>query len=71
MPSVRISEELDQRLSHICCDTHRTKSFYVNKALELHLEDLEDLYGALEVLEDKNSQWFSSEEVWKELQKDA
>jgi RHH-type transcriptional regulator, rel operon repressor / antitoxin RelB len=42
--SVRLSDELTVRLEKLAKRTGRTKSFYVVKAIEEHLQDLEDLY---------------------------
>jgi len=50
--------------------TGRTKSFYVRKAIEEKLEDLEDLYLGLAVLENVRSgkeEVLSSEEMWNGL----
>ena len=44
--SVRVPEDIKQRLDALSSGTGRTASFYVNKALETYLEDLEDIYAA-------------------------
>lgn len=49
--TVRLPDELQQRLDHLAIQTGRAKSFYVKEALEAYLEDLEDLLLANAVLE--------------------
>ena len=46
MLAIRLPEELEQRLTHLAKVTGRTKTFYARKAIEQHLDDLEDLYLA-------------------------
>ncbi|MBF0785800.1 ribbon-helix-helix domain-containing protein [Muribacter muris] len=49
--TVRLPNELQQRLDYLATQTGRAKSFYVKQALEAYLEDLEDLLLANAVLE--------------------
>lgn len=68
--SVRLSDEVSKRLDKLAKRTGRTKSFYVVKAIEEHLQDLEDLYIAehrLIELRDGRSRTFTFEEVEREL----
>lgn len=44
--SVRLSDELDQRLDRLAAKTGRSKSFYVKQAVEEYITDLEDFYLA-------------------------
>jgi RHH-type rel operon transcriptional repressor/antitoxin RelB len=44
--SIRLSEELAKRLEKLAKRTGRSKTFYVTKAIEEHLQGLEDLYIA-------------------------
>ena len=46
MLSLWLPDELEARLEKLATSTHRTKSFYARQAIELHIEDLEDLYLA-------------------------
>jgi RHH-type transcriptional regulator, rel operon repressor / antitoxin RelB len=46
MLSLRLSEEVEARLEKLAKSTGRTKTYYAREAIELHLEDLEDLYLA-------------------------
>ena len=48
---VRISKEMEEKISHLCALSKRSKSSIVKEALENQLEDMEDYYIALERLE--------------------
>lgn len=72
--TVRLSNELQQRLEHLCTQTGRAKSFYVKAALEAYLEDLEDVLLANAVLERVRSgkeKTYSLERVANELNLDG
>jgi len=45
--SITIDEALAEKLSKIAEDTHRKKSYFVNRALEEYFEEIEDLEIAL------------------------
>ena len=45
--SITIDEALAEKLTKIAEDTHRKKSYFVNKALEEYFEEIEDLEIAL------------------------
>ena len=47
--SIRLDEELENRLDRLARLTGRSKSFYVKQAIADQLEDLEDLYLAQRV----------------------
>jgi RHH-type transcriptional regulator, rel operon repressor / antitoxin RelB len=49
--AVRLQKELHQRLSSLATRTGRSKSFYVKQALARYLEDMEDLYLAIDRIE--------------------
>ena len=51
MLSVRLPEELEQRLEALAKATGRSKTYYVREALIQKLEDMEDIYMAEAVLE--------------------
>ena len=51
MISVRLGEELEQRLEALAKATGRSKTYYVREALIQKLEDMEDLYLAEAVME--------------------
>lgn len=49
--SVRLSEETEKRLDILASRTGRSKAFYIREAIETHLEDMEDIYLAEQVLD--------------------
>lgn len=51
MLTIRLSSDIEQRLTHLAEVTSRSKSFYVREALERSLEDIEDAYLAEAALE--------------------
>lgn len=70
MLAVRLSEEIEERLSVLAKKTGRTKTFYVREAVEEHLEELEDYYLAADVsarVRSGEEAIYSAEEVRKEL----
>ena len=50
MVSIRLEDEIDQRLEFLASETGRTKTFYVREAVMEHLEALEDAFLADKVL---------------------
>jgi RHH-type rel operon transcriptional repressor/antitoxin RelB len=44
--SLRLPDEVSQRLEHLAALTGRSKTFYMIEAIRDHLDDLEDLYIA-------------------------
>jgi RHH-type rel operon transcriptional repressor/antitoxin RelB len=68
MLAVRLPKELENRLLALSIKTHRSKSFYVKKALERLLEDEEDYADALVSYEEylrSGKKGFSLEEMNK------
>ena len=49
--SVRLSPEIEQRLALLASQTGRTKSYYLREIIERGLEDIEDYYLGMAVLE--------------------
>jgi RHH-type rel operon transcriptional repressor/antitoxin RelB len=49
--SVRLEDEIDDRLKRLSTETNRSKSFYVKEALLKSLDDMEDVYLADQVIE--------------------
>ncbi len=47
MLAVRLSKETEDRLNKLCEKTHKSKSFYIKKAIDRVLEEEEDLADAL------------------------
>jgi len=64
--AVRLDEATEKRLGRLATKTGRTKSFYLRKALEQHLEDMEDYYLGMLALE-KTKRVYSKEEAKREL----
>jgi RHH-type transcriptional regulator, rel operon repressor / antitoxin RelB len=54
MLAVRLSDEIEERITNLAQRTRRSKSYYVRKAIELFLEDQEDYLSAISRLEEKN-----------------
>lgn len=53
--AIRLAPELEKRLENLAKKTHRSKSFYVREAIERHIEELEDYYLAMSILENPGS----------------
>ena len=66
--SVRIPDDLALKLSEIAKETERSKSFHVQKALEVYLADLADLQVALDRLHDISDPVVTLDEMRKELE---
>ena len=49
--SIRLSAETEERLAFLASQTGRTKAFYLRELIERGLEDIEDYYLAVDVLE--------------------
>ncbi len=52
MLAIRLSPEIENRLTALAAATGRTKTFYAREAILEHLGDLEDLYLAEQRLAD-------------------
>jgi RHH-type rel operon transcriptional repressor/antitoxin RelB len=70
LQSVRLPEELAERLARLAQATRRSKSSYIVQALERFLEDQEDLEAALDRFRDPEAKWISHDEVGRELDLD-
>lgn len=57
MLAIRLPKEIEQRLDQLAKRTGRTKTFYAREAILTHLDDLEDLYLALERMESPSRHW--------------
>lgn len=66
MTTVRLGPEIEKRLDQLAQKTGRTKSFYLRKALEDHLDDIEDYYLGMLALE-KTKRTYTPEEAKREL----
>lgn len=66
----RTSPENKARIENLAKRTRRSAAFYYNVLLEEHLDDLEDVYDAIQVREDVRAgkeKTYSLESVAKEL----
>lgn len=66
MLAIRLDAEIEERLETLARKTGRTKTFYAREAILEHLEDLEDYYLAVEVLQNPG-RIYSREELRREL----
>jgi len=53
--SVRLSPEIEERLNNLAKKTRRSKSFYIKELIENNIDDLEDVYIAINTLENVRS----------------
>jgi RHH-type rel operon transcriptional repressor/antitoxin RelB len=68
--SVRLPDDVANRLNQLAALTGRSKSFYITEAILEHLDDLEDIYLAEKRLEDiraGRSKTYTLEEVERDL----
>ncbi len=71
--SIRLTPETEQRLDFLAAQTGRSKSFYLREMIERGLEDVEDYYLAMDVLErlrEGKEQVYSAAEVRQALDLD-
>lgn len=66
MTAVRLDAETEERLNKLAKATGRTKSYYLREALAQHLEDIEDYYLAMKVIESPE-RTYTAEEAKHEL----
>jgi RHH-type rel operon transcriptional repressor/antitoxin RelB len=55
--TVRLGSDIEKRLDTLAKLTGRTKTYYIRRALEEKLNDLEDLYIAEHRLEEPEQRW--------------
>jgi RHH-type rel operon transcriptional repressor/antitoxin RelB len=69
--SLRLDPDIEARLAHLATATGRSKTFYLRKLIEEHLEELEDAYlaeHALEQLRQGRDRVMTSEAFWHDLE---
>lgn len=69
--SIRLSSDIEQRLTYLANATGRPKTFYLRKLIEDNLDDLEDVYlaeQALERLREGQDRVLNSDEFWRALE---
>lgn len=67
MVTVRLDKKYEDRLERLAEITGRSKSFFIKKAIENSIDDMEHLYLALERLENPGER-LSMEEMRKRLE---
>lgn len=68
--SIRLPEDIEERLENLAAQTGRSKKFYVVRAIEHQLNDIENIYLSEKRLEDVragNSKTFTLDEVERDL----
>ena len=65
--SIRLPDELAEHLKGIAKETDRPRSYIIQKAIEVYLEDYSDLQVALDRLRDKTDSVIPSKEMRKSL----
>jgi RHH-type rel operon transcriptional repressor/antitoxin RelB len=65
--NVRLTDDLSSRLDFLAEKTKRPKSFFIKEILNSYLPELEDAYLALDRLNDRNTKYYSTEDVEKVL----
>ncbi len=66
MTAVRLDPAMEERLTILAKKTGRTKSFYLRKALQDHLDDMEDYYLGMLAIEN-TKRIYTKEEAKREL----
>ena len=65
--SIRLADQIAQRLGEIARASQRSRSFHVQKAVEAYLEDYAELQIALDRFGEAGDPILSSREMKKEL----
>lgn len=67
--SIRLPVELEQRLDRLAAQTGRTKAFYLRRAIEAYLDEMEDTYLAekeLKAVREGRARTYSLDEIKRE-----
>ena len=65
--SIRLPDELAEHLKGIAKETDRPRSYIIQKAIEVYLDDYSDLQVALDRLRDKTDAVITGKELRKSL----
>ena len=65
--SVRLPDNIANKLGRVAEETERSRSFVVQKAVETYLDDFADLQVALDRLRDNSDPVISSKDMRKSL----
>lgn len=71
--SIRLSDDIEQRLDFLAQQTGRTKAFYIREMILEKIDDIEDYYLAADILErvrKGKEATFTADEVRKDLDLD-
>ncbi|MBM3702758.1 MAG: ribbon-helix-helix domain-containing protein [Actinobacteria bacterium] len=66
--TVRLPEEISEKLDDLSLEIRRKKSFIIKSALEQYLDEYADYQIALDRLRDKQDKIITSEDLRKELE---
>ena len=66
MIAISLDSALEERLDRLAKKTGRSKTFFAREAIEQHLEELEDYYMALAVIQNPG-RVYTAEEAKREL----
>jgi len=66
MLAVRLDQKTETRLERLAKETHRTKSYFVKRAITIFLDAMEDKLIAVARLEQENPTFLTSDELWRE-----
>ena len=67
MLAVRLDQKTETRLDRLAKETHRTKSYFVKRAITNFLDEMEDKLIAVARLEQENPTFLTSDELWRKL----
>lgn len=67
MVSVRLNEEMNNQLDHLAFLTRRSKSSFIIEALEMYLEDIEDINISMKRATSPKRNLINSEKLKEEL----
>lgn len=67
MLAVRLDQNTESRLDRLAKETHRSKSYFVKRAITTFLDEMEDKLIAVARLEQENPTFLTSDELWREL----
>jgi RHH-type rel operon transcriptional repressor/antitoxin RelB len=65
--SLRLPDDVHDRLNKLAEKTKRTKSSFIKEMIETSLEEYEEAYLALERLNENNARYLTTEELEEEL----
>ena len=68
--SLSLDEDLIRKIEEICRVSERTKSWFVKKAVNNYIEDIEDVEIAFKRYFDSDSEFITESELKKQLKKD-